>query len=494
MSDIKFQCLHCKQSFEAPQDMVGIEVDCPACQQKIVVPTTQKQVVYSSQHTPQIKMPKESSSQKRGSKFHLLGMSTVGLVLLSFLLPWISVSCNNQKFISTTGFTILANTFQKQTSSMTPEVSSSVQQYWLCAGLISLLFLSCFIFALALLATTRRSRAVVSYGATCAVLAILVCLAIGYVYGVRAEGTIKAEQVRSLRNAHGLEALGATIGASLNLSVDMDAGYYLSLAGFLIALGAFLIPYHLNDTRTTRNVVVAATTGGITGLCTIVCLGACLITLAKPAQFTKPEDFKSSLTDKQSDSKSQTPTTAKSLILSPDAPPASIPQRTEEVFKAQLPETFLNFHLGCTVEEAKKVMETGSAPVSFVNADGIQEEEYTLVYRGNQSLPDATGTLLGFWKGKLYMVYVRFNSDSDKCERLFTVLKHKVTEKYGDEKGIIAFNNYKAEWCVKGLTVQLIRELGIMEGAVILVGFHNWLSSEVDKAKLKKDADQMGDL
>lgn len=503
MSDIKFRCINCHQSLEAPPDMAGTELDCPSCLRRIVVPTSQKQVAYTAQRRPRFTVPAESAAPDRGSKCHLFGLSTVGIVILSFLLPWVSVSCNSQKLISTTGYTILAETFHRQASSMTSDVSLPVQQGWLCAGLISLLVIGCVILVLSLWATSRRSRTVISLGVGCAILAILVWLTIGYAYGVRAEETIKAEQARSLRNSDGWEALGAAIGASLNFSVDMDAGYYLGLVAFLIAIAAFVVPYHLTAKRTTRNVAVAATVGGITGLGLIGSLCACLITLARPAQFTKPQDFESSFAERMSATKpvpapmtapsnqppdlSQTAPTEKSIVASPEEP-------REEVFKTELPEVFLNFHLGCTVEEARRIMETGSSPVSFVNAKGSQADEYMLLYRGNQSLPDASATILSFWKGKLYMAAVLFTDDNDKCERLFTVLKHKVTERYGDEKHIIAFGD-KAKWNVKGLTVQLEREMGIMEeGKVYLAGIHDWLSSEVEKAKLKKDADRMGEL
>ena len=38
MSDIKFTCLKCKQSLEAPEDMMGQLIDCPSCGQTLEVP------------------------------------------------------------------------------------------------------------------------------------------------------------------------------------------------------------------------------------------------------------------------------------------------------------------------------------------------------------------------------------------------------------------------------------------------------------------------
>lgn len=38
MTDTKFNCKHCGQSLEAPEDMAGDLIDCPACSQVIEVP------------------------------------------------------------------------------------------------------------------------------------------------------------------------------------------------------------------------------------------------------------------------------------------------------------------------------------------------------------------------------------------------------------------------------------------------------------------------
>jgi DNA-directed RNA polymerase subunit RPC12/RpoP len=38
MSDFKFNCPHCGQSLEAPEDMLGETITCPACTGSIVLP------------------------------------------------------------------------------------------------------------------------------------------------------------------------------------------------------------------------------------------------------------------------------------------------------------------------------------------------------------------------------------------------------------------------------------------------------------------------
>ncbi len=38
MADIKFQCQECEQPLEAPEEMAGDVIECPACEQNITVP------------------------------------------------------------------------------------------------------------------------------------------------------------------------------------------------------------------------------------------------------------------------------------------------------------------------------------------------------------------------------------------------------------------------------------------------------------------------
>ena len=38
MSDFKFNCPHCQQSLEAPEEMLGQKIDCPSCNEPITLP------------------------------------------------------------------------------------------------------------------------------------------------------------------------------------------------------------------------------------------------------------------------------------------------------------------------------------------------------------------------------------------------------------------------------------------------------------------------
>ncbi len=42
MADINFDCPHCGQNLDAPEDMNGWEIECPACSRAIRIPFPEK--------------------------------------------------------------------------------------------------------------------------------------------------------------------------------------------------------------------------------------------------------------------------------------------------------------------------------------------------------------------------------------------------------------------------------------------------------------------
>jgi DNA-directed RNA polymerase subunit RPC12/RpoP len=97
MDDITFDCPRCKQSLEAPDDMLGQQVDCPACGHKVVIPS------------PASARVQRATPSAAGNRLHLIGSPTILVILLALALPFLSVSCSNQKFISSSGYKLLAN-------------------------------------------------------------------------------------------------------------------------------------------------------------------------------------------------------------------------------------------------------------------------------------------------------------------------------------------------------------------------------------------------
>lgn len=38
MPDINFDCPHCGQNLDAPEDLAGVEIECPACSKTVAIP------------------------------------------------------------------------------------------------------------------------------------------------------------------------------------------------------------------------------------------------------------------------------------------------------------------------------------------------------------------------------------------------------------------------------------------------------------------------
>ena len=55
MSDFKFNCPHCKQSLEAPEEILGQTIDCPSCKGRIQIPCPSPKP--SPQPKPQLQTP-----------------------------------------------------------------------------------------------------------------------------------------------------------------------------------------------------------------------------------------------------------------------------------------------------------------------------------------------------------------------------------------------------------------------------------------------------
>lgn len=52
MPDIAFSCPQCEQPLEAPQDMAGETIECPACGQSIQIPAAAAPALEAQQGTP----------------------------------------------------------------------------------------------------------------------------------------------------------------------------------------------------------------------------------------------------------------------------------------------------------------------------------------------------------------------------------------------------------------------------------------------------------
>lgn len=83
MSDLKFNCPHCKQSLEAPEDLLGQVFDCPSCNKKIQVPKSQMRAA------PQTALQNVNVEVKRGA--NPMGIAALVLGIFACLTCWIPI-------------------------------------------------------------------------------------------------------------------------------------------------------------------------------------------------------------------------------------------------------------------------------------------------------------------------------------------------------------------------------------------------------------------
>lgn len=72
MSDFKFNCPHCQQSLEAPQDMLGETIECPSCNGTIQLPAPEPSPTPAPAARPKLQIKKQmpARSQQAPSRPH----------------------------------------------------------------------------------------------------------------------------------------------------------------------------------------------------------------------------------------------------------------------------------------------------------------------------------------------------------------------------------------------------------------------------------------
>lgn len=107
MSDLKFNCPHCKQSLEAPEDMLGQTIECPACNGSIQLPepeqkpapqqpTPKRQTITyrpstpSSPRTAPTSSPSASPTEKFGIR-QIVGIVGAIILFIGVFTPIVSV-------------------------------------------------------------------------------------------------------------------------------------------------------------------------------------------------------------------------------------------------------------------------------------------------------------------------------------------------------------------------------------------------------------------
>ena len=78
MSDLKFNCLHCNQSLEAPPEMVGTVINCPACKGQIQLPKSEPPPLTPQQSS--IRKPKPPADEGQTQWYYNLKGKRIGSI------------------------------------------------------------------------------------------------------------------------------------------------------------------------------------------------------------------------------------------------------------------------------------------------------------------------------------------------------------------------------------------------------------------------------
>ena len=76
----------------------------------------------------------------------------------------------------------------------------------------------------------------------------------------------------------------------------------------------------------------------------------------------------------------------------------------------KLEDEFLGLHLGCSMEELKRVLKKSPNPIRLIKKK-VAAGTMTYLYSGNHRLNGAAATVFSFWDGKLMGVIVFFGSE-----------------------------------------------------------------------------------
>ena len=166
---------------------------------------------------------------------------------------------------------------------------------------------------------------------------------------------------------------------------------------------------------------------------------------------------------------------------------------------AQFPSTdkldkdFLGLYMGCSFNELQAQLKQSTNSMTFTNQkviDGVTAYFYT----GNHRLNGASHTIFCFWKGKLSMVVVRF--ETEEANKIYSVLKTKIENKYGSAmRNEIKFLGEKCYMKSDGMAFELEYEKKPFEiGFVMLTCIHSGISGALDAVDWKKKSKDLGDL
>jgi hypothetical protein len=361
---------------------------------------------------------------------HLIGSPTILVIILALALPFLSVSCNGQKLMSATGFKLLTS-LSEDSAKYGESLPSEYGNIWFLVAITIVGITGIIATASCIILAIRRNRKLLWFSVGACILGIIAILLLGYYFGVRVEGEIKANQASTLDTSDGWEALGAAMAASLDISTDMDAGYYLLISALVLGLTGLLVPGIFTKPINSGKIVGGSIAGSAFSLALIYSVAMCLNSLAKPARYNNPEEM-AGMFDGPSRIDEGTPSEA--LLLKP--PPK--PQRPLGIVNQKLFGCFL----GETIQDMRsRGMSVSESDYRFTDEDhpGIILDLYASDI-GNPAVKEAR---VSTFNDMIYELAIFFK---DNTKSNYAVLESQLENKYGGKRSTISFMDEKVHF------------------------------------------------
>lgn len=179
-------------------------------------------------------------------KFNWLWVARVGKVaaLLCFLLPWVVVSCNNQGLLEATGYQLMTGSPKVADQMMVPQPELDGAWWAVTAAAIIVIGL--------LVAFFVRTRKTAGRLMAISSLFAIIVLAVGMGQSIQKLNGELEEKTAELGKSDNEQAraMASMVGGMFRIDIDIQPGYWLTLASLAIAAGGGLAAGQRRDDKT----------------------------------------------------------------------------------------------------------------------------------------------------------------------------------------------------------------------------------------------------
>jgi hypothetical protein len=217
------------------------------------------------------------------------------------------VSCESERIVSCTGYALLNDDEAVLEGMVTDELEGASDMphvpelpfglfcipIVLAGGIVSLASVRL---------RVRPGPMVLRAGLGACIVGIMVALSAGCYYGVKGEQLLNLALLGGATDDAGPPAMAdeaedsaedfaRSVALLVDLRMDMDAGYYLTLAAFSLGIGGLAVPALLRLQDRAKALVASSVVGGFAALSMSVCLAIAAVCFARPATCSSMAEF-----------------------------------------------------------------------------------------------------------------------------------------------------------------------------------------------------------